>query len=301
MATVLTIPIPATFSFRRTAISHGWCELPPFSLDRQDWILTRVLNVGEAKPVTVAISENPDTITVTAGRQPGKRAAEKIIRAVRHMLRLDDDMVLFYDLMTGDPDFQWIAQAGAGRLLRAPTVYEDLVKMMCTTNCSWALTEKMVNGLVDALGAPAADGRRDFPTAEAMAAAPENFYRDVVRAGYRAAYLKELAERVASGDIDVESWLNSDLPTAELKREMKRVKGIGDYAAENVLKLVGRYDGLGLDSWIRAQFARKHNRGRTASDKKIHRHYSRFGQWRGLAAWCDMTRDWIDETGKAKW
>jgi len=93
----------------------------------------------------------------------------------------------------------------------------------------------------------------------------------------------------------VEGWLNSESPTAELKKEMKRVKGVGDYAAENLLKLVGRYDVLALDSWVRATFARTRNKGRTASDTKIARYYSGFNSWRGLALWCDMTKDWIDE------
>ncbi|MFL6212664.1 MAG: DNA-3-methyladenine glycosylase family protein [Blastocatellia bacterium] len=297
----LTIPFPATFSFRRTAISHGWCELPPFALDRQAWTLTRVLDTGDAQPVTVHISDDAQTIYITTRRKLSKRAAERVLRDVRHMLRLDDDMTEFYQLIAGNPAFEWIARHGAGRMLRAPSVFEDLVKMMCTTNCSWSLTEKMVGSLVAALGREAADERRAFPTPEAMAAMPERFYRDTVRAGYRAAYLKELAERVASGEIDVESWLTSELPTDKLKREMKRVKGIGDYAAENLLKLVGRYDGLGLDSWVRPQFARKHNKGRAASDEKIRRHYARFGAWSGLALWCDLTEDWINEAGEAKW
>jgi 3-methyladenine DNA glycosylase/8-oxoguanine DNA glycosylase len=114
--------------------------------------------------------------------------------------------------------------------------------------------------------------------------------------------LKELAERVASGEIDVEGWLVSDAPTAELKKEMKRVKGVGDYAAENMLKLVGRYDGLALDSWVRGKFARMHNGARKTSDKKIERYYSRYGEWRGLALWCDMTRDWLEDgESSRKW
>jgi 3-methyladenine DNA glycosylase/8-oxoguanine DNA glycosylase len=58
--------------------------------------------------------------------------------------------------------------------------------------------------------------------------------------------------------------------------------------------LLGRYDGLALDSWIRAQFAQLRNQGRKASDKKIARFYSRFNSWRGLALWCDMTRLWLE-------
>jgi 3-methyladenine DNA glycosylase/8-oxoguanine DNA glycosylase len=298
----ISIPTTPTFNFKRTAISHGWYDLPPFELTQENWTLSRVIDLGVARPVTVAISESRRAVRVVLTRNVGPRAIEKITRNVRHMLRLDDDMSQFYDSVARDPDFSWIANAGAGRLLRAPTVFEDLVKMICTTNCSWSLTDKMINGLVDSLGRESKDGRRTFPTPEVMASMPEKFYRDEVRAGYRAPYLKELAERVMSGEIDAESWLTSELPSTELKREMKRVKGVGDYAAENMLKLVGRYDGLALDSWVRGKFARIRNQSRKTSDKKIHRYYARFGEWRGLALWCDMTRDWMeDDQSPLKW
>lgn len=291
----IRIPVPANFSFKRTARSHGWCGLAPFALDEETWALTRVLSLGDSAAVTVTVSEGPGCLMVIVPGKRSRRVLEQIERDVRHMFRLDDEMEEFYLLCNLHPGFEWIGQAGAGRLLRSPTVYEDLVKSICTTNCSWALTERMVNGLVDSLGVLSSDGRRAFPTAEAMAREPESFYRDTVRAGYRSSYFKELAERVASREIDVESWLATDKPTPELKREMKRVKGVGDYAAENLLKLVGRYEGLALDSWLRGRFTRERNNGRAAPDSKIERYYSRFGHFRGLAIWCDMTRDWLEQ------
>jgi 3-methyladenine DNA glycosylase/8-oxoguanine DNA glycosylase len=78
-----------------------------------------------------------------------------------------------------------------------------------------------------------------------------------------------------------------------LKKELKKVKGVGDYAAENLLKLLGRYDGLALDSWLRGQFYKTHNKGRKCADKKIDKFYSKFGSWKGLAIWCDMTESWF--------
>lgn len=297
----LTVRTPPDFNFHRTVLSHGWCGLPPFELDRNNWELKRVLDRVSLKPVTVTISPSRNGIKIVSSRAVGKRVAENIVRDVRHMLRLDDDLGEFYSTMAADPDFAWIAAEGAGRLLRSPTVFEDLVKMICTTNCSWALTEKMVNGLVEEMGRASDDGRKSFPTAEVMAGESEAFYRDKIRAGYRAPYLKELAQRVAANEIDVESWLTNDAPLAALMKELKSVKGVGNYAAENLLKLIGRYDGLALDSWTRAQFARARNQGRAASDKKILRFYSRFNSWRGLALWCDMTRDWLDAANIAKW
>lgn len=291
----IKIEAPRNFSFKRTALSHGWYDLPPFGFDQSSWTLTRVIALDGDRAVTVSITGAKGGVGVRAQGRPGRRDVEKITRDVRHMLRLDDDMAPFYSAVRREPDFKWIARAGAGRLLRSPTVFEDLVKTICTTNCSWALTKKMIDGLVGSLGRESSDGRRAFPTPEAMAEASPDFYRDVVRAGYRAPYLKELAARVASGQINVEGWLASELDTDSLKREMKKVKGAGDYAAENLLRLVGRYEGLALDSWVRGKFARARNGGAATSDREIEDYYSRFGSWRGLALWCDMTRDWLEE------
>jgi 3-methyladenine DNA glycosylase/8-oxoguanine DNA glycosylase len=297
----ITIKTPRDFNFRRTVLSHGWCALQPFELDKDNWILVRVLDRGQTAPLTVKIFSTHGAIKVSTSRRLGKKAAREIERDVRHMLRLDDDLREFYETVAANPEFAWVAHQGAGRLLRSPTVFEDLVKMLCTTNCSWALTEKMVSGLVNELGRQSSDGRKSFPSAEAMAQKSEKFFRDKIRSGYRAPYLKELAQRVASGSLNVESWLTSELPPDELTKEMKSVKGVGNYAAENLLKLIGRYDGLALDSWTRAQFARLRNNDRVASDKKISRFYSRFNSWRGLVLWCDMTRHWLDPENIAKW
>lgn len=290
----IKIPTPRTFSFRRTIISHGWCELLPFEFDSEKWSLTRVIDLEPKPPVTVVLSSAGRSVRITAPKTLTKRETAKVQRDVRHVIRLDDDLSPFYGSIADDPDFRWIGIQGAGRMLRSPTVFEDVVKMICTTNCSWALTQKMVTGIVQNLGNEARDGRRSFPSAQVMANAPLSFYVETARAGYRAPYLKELAERVASGSLDVESWLTSPLSTVDLIKQMKQVKGVGDYAAENLLKLIGRYDGLALDSWTRAKFFQVRNGGRKASDQKIERYYSRFGEWRGLALWCDMTRDWLD-------
>ena len=289
----ITIATPREFSFKRTVISHGWCQLRPFHLDEEEWQLTRTLDLPDAKPVTIVIRATKRALVIKTSRRLSQSATRKVVADVRHMLRLDDNIREFYRLTAGDSDFSWIPVQGAGRLLRSPTVFEDLVKMICTTNCSWSLTEKMVTGLVENLGREAGNGHRTFPTPEAMALMPLKFYVNEVRAGYRSEYLKLLADRVASGTLDVEAWLKSPLSTAELMKEMRGVKGVGPYASENVLKLLGRYDGLALDSWTRAKFFSVRNNGRKTTDKKIARYYSRFKEWRGLALWCDMTRDWI--------
>jgi 3-methyladenine DNA glycosylase/8-oxoguanine DNA glycosylase len=257
MSNAFYIDTPANFSFQHTAQSHGWYDLRPFSFDEATGILRHVFKAGGG-PVGYSVVDAGGRLRVGFD---GNATRNEVLAAVTHILRLDDDLSGFYGLASEDGRLKWAAEHGAGRMLRSPTVWEDLVKTICTTNCSWGLTRKMVENLVEDLGEEAPGFGRAFPTPAAMAGVPVEFYRDTARAGYRSPYFVELAESVASGAVDPESWLHSELPTPDLKKEIKKVKGVGDYAAENLLKLLGRYDGLSLDSWLRAGFYKTHNGG----------------------------------------
>jgi 3-methyladenine DNA glycosylase/8-oxoguanine DNA glycosylase len=294
MPVELSIPTPKEFDFLTTVRGHGWYDLSPFNLNETEGVLRYVFtNASATTAATGAISGRPGELRVRMSSR--SIPTGKVIRDVRHILRLDDDMAEFYEAARREDRLQWAAEIGAGRMLRSPTVFEDAVKTLCTTNCSWALTKKMVENLVEKLGKPSSGGARAFPMPAAMADMDEAFYREEIKAGYRSPFFVEFAEAVASGQVDPEAWLHSDLPTPELKKEIKKVKGFGDYAAENLLKLLGRYDGLALDSWLRAKFYEKYSSGRKCTDKKIAKHYAKFGKWQGLAIWCDMTEYWHSE------
>ncbi len=283
---------PEHFSFNNTIHSHGWSELLPFEIDGESRHLTYTFNDNVfPQPLTAAISETEKSIRIEFENESIPKNLKLIVRKkVEHILRLDEDFSEFYKLCKNDENFQWMAEKNIGRLLRSPTVFEDLVKTICTTNCSWALTKNMTRNLVENLGEKASDGKKAFPTPAALAQVDEKFYREKIRAGYRSNYFVELANAVADGEVNPESWLESDLPTSDLKKEMKKIKGVGDYAAENLLKLVGRYDGLALDSLLRSRFYKKHNDEVVCDDKVIRNFYDKFEKFRGLAIWFDLTK-----------
>jgi N-glycosylase/DNA lyase len=293
----LTIPTPDNFDFWRTAYSHGWCDLVPFSYDLEKQELQRPLILyGEVTAACRLLGVDRSIGVETTSASPlSPRHQAEVIAQIRTCMRLDEEFDAFHKEARRHPEFRWIAASGAGRMLRSPTVFEDVVKMICTTNCTWALTKIMVTNLVQAFGKKFADGLHTFPTPEAVAGSTERFLRAQIKAGYRAPFLLELAERVASGKLRIESWRTSTLTTEELFQQMQEVKGVGPYAAGNVLKLVGRYDYLGLDSWVRQQFYKLHKNGRKVKDATIEKHYAQFGKWRGLFFWLEMTKDWHDE------
>jgi len=109
---------------RRTFASHGVASLPPSRIDEQAWTLE----------VTLPSGRGARTVRISKGR-PGyarvEGATTSLLVQLRHMFRLDEDLSAFYAVAKEDPQLAWAA-AGAGRMLRSPTVFEDVVKSICT-------------------------------------------------------------------------------------------------------------------------------------------------------------------------
>jgi 3-methyladenine DNA glycosylase/8-oxoguanine DNA glycosylase len=273
--------------FARTIVSHGVAELPPNRVDLPGRALETTLPLARGAR-TVRITERNGKLRIEGSADP------KLKRTVSHMFRLDEDLSPFYELVRDD-DLAWCA-LGAGRMLRAPTVFEDVVKTICTTNTAWSGTRKMTAALVDNLGVQAAGGGRTFPTPEAMAEAGDDFYRDVVRAGYRGPYLRTLAADVAEGRIHLEELNDRDLPDDEVAQRLLALPGVGPYAAAHVmLTSLGRYSPLVLDSWTRPTYQKLCGARRALKDATIERRFKRYGEWAGLAFWLYLTRSWVDE------
>ncbi len=287
----------------RSIQSHGLVDLPPMRIDDETRALEITVPLPRARPRTVRIAEGRSgraRVTVV-GRAPRKRSEADLLDAVAHVLRLDEDLSPFYAVAADDPQLAWAAQ-GAGRLVRSPTVFEEVVKTICTTNCAWSATERMVGALVEHLGEPAARAPagpygRAFPTPEAMASAGESFYREVVRAGYRGPYLQSLAADVASGALDLEALgeaSRDEVPDDDLADLLLALPGVGPYAAAHIMMLLGRYSRLVLDSWTRPKFVGL-NGGRALKDTTIERRFRRYGPYAGLAFWLVLTRDWVPD------
>jgi N-glycosylase/DNA lyase len=326
----LAIAVPEDFSFRSTVFSHGWCALPPYKVLKDTRCFRGSFTIpggpvvladisednarrpalgaarpapgrGRSAPATGRPIPNAGRLTLTINSPTASLTASQkrqLTSVVRACFRLDEGMDEFHAHARKYPGFRWVSKKRAGRMLRSQTVFEDVVKMICTTNCSWELTTVMITNMCRKLGVQTAEGEYGFPAPAVLADCSEKFIRKEVRAGYRAPYLREFAKQVATGALHTEHWRGSSLPTEELFEEVRSVKGVGPYAAGNILKLLGRYDYLGVDSWCRKKFLELHGNGRRPGvkrlDKQIEKFYAPFGKWQGLFFWMDMTKDWYD-------
>jgi N-glycosylase/DNA lyase len=299
------VDVRGPFDLGLTVRSHGWFDLAPWRWDEEREVLARPLALASGKVAVAEVARAGRGLAfraIASGRLAAREAREAR-DALATCLSLDEDLAPFRERAAalereraagrrGLPDLRWALERGAGRLLRSPTVFEDAVKTLCTTNCSWALTRVMVERLCGTLGAEGPGGERAFPSAAAMASRPERFYRETIRAGYRAPFLVALAADVAEGRLDLEGLRRSPLPTPELLRRLRALRGFGPYAAEHLLRLLGRHDHLALDSWTRAKLAELRGRRRVPSDRAIARWYAPYGAWAGLAMWLEVTADW---------
>lgn len=286
----------------RTFRSHGLAALPPMHLDEATAALEATLPMKGYAPRTLRIRQDGPGfgLVSAAGPAPGAREGDGILASTRYVLRLDEDLSPFYELASGDPELSWVTR-GAGRMVRGATVFEDIVKTLCTTNCAWSATIRMIHALVEHLGekAPGAPETgplgRTFPTPEAMAEAGEGFYKNVVRAGYRGRYLLALSRSVAEGMLDIESLdaPAEELPDEELERRLLALPGVGPYAAAHTMMMLGRYSRLVLDSWTRPTYARLSGKEGVA-DGEIMERFSPYGRYAGLAFWLYLTRGWVE-------
>jgi N-glycosylase/DNA lyase len=283
-------PRGEAIDFARTIVSHGVAELPPNRVDLDARTLETTLPVPRgARTLRITARGRKLRIETVAGD-----LAPELLKTVRQMFRLDEDLSRFYELVRDD-ELSWCA-LGAGRMLRAPTVFEDVVKTICTTNTSWSGTRKMTYALVDNLGVQAPGGSRAFPTPAAMADVDERFYREVVRSGYRGPYFKQLATDVAAGTIDLEELRDPDMPDDEAAARLLALPGVGPYAAAHVmLTSLGRYSRLVLDSWTRPTYYKLAGARGALKDATIERRFKRYGEWAGLAFWLYLTRSWVED------
>jgi 3-methyladenine DNA glycosylase/8-oxoguanine DNA glycosylase len=290
--------------FHRTIHSHGLITLSPNAILEPGDALRMPLRLTGGRTTVVEIrSGTTGFARVTAsGALRGAAVRNELTSRVRRILHLDADYSAFYRIAAGDPALSWVTR-GAGRFVHSATAFEDVVKTICTTNCAWSATIRMTEALVAGLGEPVTggSGARLFPTPQAMAKAPEAWYRDVARTGYRGAYLRAIAISVARGDLDLEALAEtpSDVLSDEtLEEHLLELPGVGPYAAAHIMMLMGRYSRLVFDSSTRPKYARLSGR-KPRSDATIIRRFKPYGRFAGLAFWCYVTSDWLDDNAAA--
>jgi 3-methyladenine DNA glycosylase/8-oxoguanine DNA glycosylase len=274
------IPCPSLFHFEDVVFSHGWLRLPPYRWDPDARVLTRVERLPSGELARISLSGGPGHILLHTDAPP--EAARLLVERVRWILALDEEFSGFHSLCAGDPRLRAAAERGQGRILRCPTVWEDLVKTLFSVNTTWGQTIAMSRNLTRLYGEPHADGEHAFPEPERVAAVDPPVLQNECRVGYRAEPLSLVARAVAGGTLDLEALKDPALPDQDVEARLRSLRGIGPYAAANVMMLLGRYDHLPLDSWFRKSVRDAWFAGRPVPDRDLAAAFERYRPYRTL-------------------
>lgn len=295
-ATTIRIKESPPFDFYSVIESHGWVDLLPNVFYSEKKSFSRIEELSSGKVIQIEISADKNggdgNVSIEISHK-GKLAKSEIIEVrakVEHMLRMDEDFSEFYDLckQKGKP-WSGLAQ-GKGRLLRSPDLFEDIVKVICTTNIQWGGTKRMVKELVTVYGKPYAldPELKTFPKLEAIAEIPFSEFQSSLRLGYRANYIHTLALEMAKDPSSYRYLTDRKMSSSEVKKELLAIKGVGNYAAASILMLLGRYDEIPVDSVFRQLMRDKYYK---ESDYKLEDAlsiYDDWNQWKYLAYWFDL-------------
>lgn len=133
------------------------------------------------------------------------------------------------------------------RILRQDP-WETLCSFILSQNNNIPRIKGIIARLCESFGEPCGSGCFAFPTPQALAAqTPETLAP--LRSGFRAKYLLDAAQKVASGLLPLPALAEAPLP--EARRMLQTVHGVGPKVAECVLLYgCGRLEAFPVDVWI---------------------------------------------------
>lgn len=126
--------------------------------------------------------------------------------------------------------------------------WETLCSFIISQNNNIPRIKGIINRLCENFGEKITDNDYTFPSADVIS----NLTLDdlaPLRAGFRSKYILDAAQKVASGDVNLE--ILKDIPIEQAREELIKIKGVGKKVAECTLLYGCRHiDAFPVDVWV---------------------------------------------------
>lgn len=213
------------------------------------WVRRGFWHYGFIQETLVALRQDNNQIYL---RSSSSSPPEQIKAALRKYLRLDDNIESIYLRIDTDPYMhEAIAKYHGLRILRQDP-WECLVSFICSANSNIPRISATMRSICEAYGQQQNIGNHidySFPSPKILADAGEYALREL-KMGFRAKYVARAAERIASGDIQLEPLRL--LPYQQAKETLMSLAGVGDKVADCVLLFsLDKLDACPIDRWVR--------------------------------------------------
>lgn len=137
--------------------------------------------------------------------------------------------------------------------------WEALCSFIISQNNHIPRIKGIIGRLCEAFGEPLGSGDFTFPSPERLAALDVSALAPL-RAGFRAGYLLDAAQKIAAGEVSLEALLT--LPLEQARASLQKIRGVGPKVAECALLYgCGRMDAFPLDVWMKRVMAECYPQG----------------------------------------
>src|SRR5262245_23511493 len=197
----IVLPARGRFDLRATVLGRGDGPSPPYRWhEGRHPFLERAEELADGSVHLLHVRPEPRGVVLEV---TGRDAREIEVLAplaarVRHALMLDVDLADFHRTCRADPLLRTLARAGAGRVLRGTSVFEDVVRVLAGCDSMAAAAARPLGRIVR-LGrrCPARPGVRTFPSPAAVARTPISRLARLAELGERGAAIVRLAREIA--------------------------------------------------------------------------------------------------------
>lgn len=162
---------------------------------------------------------------------------------------LDRDYGAIIKGFSGDAKISEAAGYASGIRIFRQDAWETLISFIISQNNNIPRIKKIISALCALLGEKSESGIYSFPTAESIASSGIEGLAPI-RSGFRAKYIIDAAEKVLSGEVELERIAKGSYEDG--LAELKRIKGVGDKVANCVLLFgFGFCNAFPIDVWMK--------------------------------------------------
>ena len=163
---------------------------------------------------------------------------------------LDTDYAAIRDELSGlHPVLREAAAYASGIRILRQEPFEALCSFIISQNNNIPRIRGIVQRLCESFGERLSDGAFAFPSVEALCRCSVEDLAPL-RAGFRARYLKDAAQKVASGEVDLNACRTLDYEAA--RAELMKITGVGVKVADcTLLYGMHRTEAFPMDVWMK--------------------------------------------------
>jgi len=199
--------------------------------------------VGVVKNSVIKITQNNDFIEI-------ENCDEELVNSYFDLHT--DYSVIKTRLASLDDVLPKAIPSGYGIRLLKQDPWETLVSFIISANNNIPRIKKIIENLCKNFGNQISCGNDvfyEFPDADTISKLSVE-QLDVIKSGFRAKYIIDAAQKVSSGEIDLNSIYNMN--TNDAREYLKQIKGVGNKVADCILLFAyQKYDVFPKDVWIK--------------------------------------------------